>query len=247
MIRIVELYKAFGTQEVLRGVNLTIPSQQITTLMGCSGCGKSVLLKHIIGLLKPDRGSILLDGIDITKLRGRALNKVRERFSMLFQSAALFDSLTVFENVAFPLREKTHLSEETIAKQVEEKLEQVGLSGMENKYPAELSGGMKKRVGLARALITNPEIILFDEPTAGLDPVMGRTIHQLIYDTWEQIGFTAVIVSHEVPEVFEISHYVAMLYSGVIVESGPTAAIRNSTNPVVRQFIDGSLAGPIEA
>jgi phospholipid/cholesterol/gamma-HCH transport system ATP-binding protein len=248
MIRVVDLYKSFGRQQVLRGINLVIPAQQITTLIGRSGCGKTVLLKHLIGLLKPDRGAICIDGVDITKRRGKALDEVRQRFGILFQNAALFDSLNVFDNVAFPLREKSRSPEEVIAKQVREKLNQVGLNGIpdiESKYPGELSGGMKKRVGLARALITDPEVIFFDEPTTGLDPIMENAIHQLIYDTWKQHTFTGIIVSHAIPEIFTITHHVAMLHEGVIIESGTAETIKQSTNPVVRQFLDGSLEGPI--
>ncbi len=249
MIRVIDLYKSFGKQQVLRGINMVVPPQQITTMIGRSGCGKTVLLKHLIGLLRPDRGEIFIDGVDITKQRGKALDEVRKQFGMLFQNAALFDSMNVFDNVAFPLREKTRLSEEEIAKRVREKLDQVGLDsvpGIEEKYPGELSGGMKKRVGLARALITNPSVIFFDEPTTGLDPIMEQAIHQLIYHTWERLKFTAIIVSHTIPEIFEITHQVVMLHEGVIVESGSVDAIQQSTNPVVRQFITGSLEGPIE-
>ncbi|WP_298433150.1 ATP-binding cassette domain-containing protein, partial [Geobacter sp.] len=184
-------------------------------------------------------------GEDITVMRRGELNRVRERFGMLFQNAALFDSMSVFENVAFPLEEKTRLSSYEIRDKVHEALEHVGLRGVDDKFPDELSGGMKKRVGLARALLLNPRIILFDEPTTGLDPIICRAIHQLIKDTHSRFGFTAVIVSHEIPEIFDISDYVAMLYRGRIIEMGTPEEIQRSEHPVVKQFISGSLEGPI--
>ena len=214
MIKLVGVEKTFGKQAVLRGVNLTIPTGKLTTIIGPSGEGKSVLLKHIIGLMQPDRGEVWIDGTDIARLKGQALNEVRKKFAMLFQGAALFDSMTVFENVAFPLREKLRLKGDTVTRRVEEKLEQVGLKGMGHKFPAELSGGMRKRAGLARALVMEPEIILFDEPTTGLDPLLAKAIHDLIVAMQQQFGFTAVMVSHEIPEIFGISDYVAMLKNG---------------------------------
>jgi phospholipid/cholesterol/gamma-HCH transport system ATP-binding protein len=246
VIKLVNVCKSFGAQTVLKNLCLELPRGEITAVIGPSGEGKSVLLKQIIGLEKPDSGQVLVDGTDITRLGRSDLNGVREKFGMLFQNAALFDSLTVFENVAFPLEEKTRLTREQIRIKVHEALAHVGLSGIDRKYPDELSGGMKKRVGLARALLLDPRIILFDEPTTGLDPIICRAIHQLIADTHRLFGFTAVIVSHEIPEIFDISHRVAMLFRGEIIEEGPTAEIRNSRNPVVRQFIDGSLDGPIQ-
>ena len=179
MIQVVNLYKNFGDQPVLKGVNLDIVGGKITTIVGTSGCGKTVLLKHLIALLRPERGEVLIDSVDITKLKQKELYKIRARFGVLFQGAALLDSMTISDNVAFPLREKTEMTETQIHKKVEERLEQVGLEGMGYKYPGELSGGMKKRAGLARALIMDPEIVLFDEPTTGLDPVLATGIHQL--------------------------------------------------------------------
>jgi phospholipid/cholesterol/gamma-HCH transport system ATP-binding protein len=237
MIKLVGIEKRLGGQPVLNGIDLTIPEGKLTTIIGRSGGGKSVLLKHIIGLLRPDRGEVWVDGIDISRLRSNELNEVRKRFSMLFQSAALFDSLTVFENVAFPLREKLRLPNEEVTRRVEEKLEQVGLSGMGHKFPAELSGGMKKRAGLARALIMEPEIILFDEPTTGLDPLMAKTIHDLIIAMQRRFRFTAVMVSHEIPEIFSISDWVAMLKDGKIAVMAPTAEFQQTTDPDVREFI----------
>ncbi len=245
MIRVVDLHKRFGRQEVLRGVNLELETGKITTIIGGSGCGKTVLLKHLNALLLPDRGSIWVDGEDITKLGQAALNRVRQKFGVLFQGAALLDSMTIFDNVAFPLREKTRLKEPEIQKKVEQSLNQVGLSGMGYKYPAEVSGGMKKRAGLARALVMEPEIMLFDEPTTGLDPLLGKSIHELIRRMHQNFKFTGVIVSHDIPEVFKISDRVAMLANGVITEVAATEEFIESGNPIVRQFIRGETEGPL--
>ncbi|MBC8019172.1 MAG: ABC transporter ATP-binding protein [Verrucomicrobia bacterium] len=246
MIKLTSLYKAFGSQKVLNGLNLTIPSGQITAIIGPSGEGKSVLLRHIIGLMKPDSGQIEIDGENIIGIRRSQLNRIREKFGMLFQNAALFDSMSVFENVAFPLQEKTSFSKAEIRTRVLAALEDVGLKNVEQKFTDELSGGMKKRVGLARALLLDPKIILFDEPTTGLDPVIKRAIHQLIMETHAKFGFTAVIVTHEIPDIFDIAQNVAMLFRGEILQFGTADEIRNSINPVVKQFISGSLDGPIQ-
>src|SRR3990167_4243743 len=211
MIRLVNVQKSFGKQQVLRGATLEIPKGKLTTIIGRSGEGKSVLLKHMIGLMQPDRGEVWVGDVEISRLSGTRLNDVRKRFAMLFQGAALFDSLSVFENVAFPLREKLRMKGPAVAQRVEEKLAQVGLEGMGHKFPAELSGGMRKRARLARALVMEPEIILFDEPTTGLDPLMAKSIHDLIVTMQRRFGFTAVMVSHEIPEIFAISDWVAML------------------------------------
>lgn len=237
MIKLVGVEKALGGQPVLRGVNLTIPAGKLTTIIGRSGGGKSVLLKHMIGLMQPDRGEVWVDGVEISRLKGRHLTEARRRFSMLFQGGALFDSLTVFENVVFPLREKLRLPTAKVTRRVQEKLEQVGLEGMGHKFPAELSGGMKKRVGLARALVVEPEIILFDEPTTGLDPLMAKTIHDLIVATHRASGFTAVMVSHEIPEIFTISDWVAMLRDGAIAAMAPSAEFQRTPDPAIREFI----------
>ena len=245
MIRVVDLYKAFGGQEVLKGINLEFETGKITTIIGGSGCGKTVLLKHLNALLLPDRGSVLIDGRDITKLGQSALNEVRRKFGVLFQSAALLDSMTLYDNVAFPLREKTKLTETEIDKKANDSLAQVGLAGMGYKFPAEVSGGMKKRAGLARALVTAPEIMLFDEPTTGLDPLLGKSIHELIRKMHATFKFTGVIVSHDIPEVFKFSDHVAMLAKGVIIETGATEDFIASKNPVVKQFVQGDIEGPI--
>jgi phospholipid/cholesterol/gamma-HCH transport system ATP-binding protein len=245
-IRIRDLHKSFGDQHVLKGLNLDIPEAQTTVILGPSGAGKSVVLKHIIGLMKPDKGEILVDGMDITKMNERELNRIRRKFGMLFQGAALFDSMTVEENVAFPLREHTKLSDKEIRELVREKLHQVGLVGIENKMPSELSGGMKKRVGFVRAIILEPEILLFDEPTTGLDPIMVEVIDKLIMDTQKEYKFTNVVISHGIHTAFWIGHKIAMIYDGVIVEEGPPEKIEKSQNPIVRQFITGSIEGPIK-
>lgn len=245
MIRVVDLHKSFAKQHVLKGVNLDLETGKITTIIGGSGSGKTVLLKHLNALLLPDRGSVLVGGEDITRVGQAALNRVRQKFGVLFQGAALLDSMTVFDNVAFPLREKTKLKESVIEKKVNESLAQVELSGMGYKFPAEISGGMKKRAGLARALVTQPEIMLFDEPTTGLDPLLGKNIHQLIRKMHQTFKFTGVIVSHDIPEVFRISDRVAMLVDGVIAEVGSTEEFIASAHPMVRQFLQGESDGPL--
>jgi phospholipid/cholesterol/gamma-HCH transport system ATP-binding protein len=245
MIQIVDVYRSFGRQQVLKGVNLRVPEKAIMAIIGRSGSGKTVLLKVLIGLLRPDRGQVLIEGTDITRLSGRRLDEIRERVGMLFQGGALFDSMTVVDNIAFPLRERTRLPETEIADKAEKMLASVGLSDMGYKYPAELSGGMKKRAALARTLITGPSIVLFDEPTTGLDPILVRATHQLILDTHHEYSYTAVLVSHEIPEVFDIATRVAMIHEGRIVEEGTPEEILKSSDPLIRQFIEGSLEGPI--
>ena len=245
MIRVENLRKSFGGQPVLKGVNLEVNRGEIMIVIGQSGGGKTVLLKHLLGLLRADAGRIVVAGVDITELRGEALDAVRRRYGVVFQGGALFDSMSVFDNVAFPLRERTALGRAEIAQRANAKLEQVGLAGMGEKNPAEVSGGMRKRVAIARALVTEPEIVFFDEPTTGLDPVLVNTIHGLIVDLHAKFNFTAVMVSHEIPEIFKIAQRVAMLYDGRIVEAGPAETIQNSPNPVIQQFIRGDPEGPI--
>jgi phospholipid/cholesterol/gamma-HCH transport system ATP-binding protein len=237
--KVVGLRKSFHGQPVLRGVDLEVPDGSITVIIGRSGGGKSVFLKHLLGLLRPDSGRIEVGGVDLAGLRGRPLDEVRKRYGVVFQGGALFDSMTCRENVAFPLREKTRLTRAEIAAKVDTALERVGLAGIGGKYPEEVSGGMRKRVAIARALVTEPEIVFFDEPTTGLDPVLVNTIHQLILDLHRRSKFTAVMVSHEIPEVFHLADRIGMLHEGRIVEIGPPEAIQNSQNPIVRQFIRG--------
>jgi phospholipid/cholesterol/gamma-HCH transport system ATP-binding protein len=244
MIKVSGLRKSFHGHAVLNGIDLEVPAGSITIIIGRSGGGKSVFLKHLLGLLRPDSGHIEVDGVDVTRLRGRALDEVRKRYGVVFQGGALFDSMTCRDNVAFPLREKLRLSTAEILGQVDMALERVGLAGIGNKYPEEVSGGMRKRVAIARALVTGPEIVFFDEPTTGLDPVLVNAIHRLILELHRRSKFTAVMVSHEIPEIFEIADRVGMLHQGRIVEQGPPAAIQESANPIVRQFIRGEPDPP---
>ncbi len=239
MIKVEGLTKSFGRQKVLRELSLDVATGTVTIVIGRSGGGKSVFLKHLIGLLRPDAGRIMVDGVDISQLRGRDLDAIRRTYGVVFQGGALFDSMSCFDNVAFPLREKVRTPPDELTKRVEAALAQVGLEGVGPKYPAEISGGMRKRVAIARALVTEPEIVFFDEPTTGLDPVLVNTIHHLILDLHRRFRFTAVVVSHEIPEIFEIADTVAMLHEGCIIEVGPPSVIQSSTNPVVQRFIKG--------
>jgi phospholipid/cholesterol/gamma-HCH transport system ATP-binding protein len=243
VITVENLTKSFAGQPVLKGLDLEVPTGSITIVIGRSGGGKSVFLKHLLGLMRPDTGHVFVDGVDLTALSARALDRIRARYGVVFQGGALFDSMTCGENVAFPLREKLRLSRADLTARVEAALGQVGLEGVGGKYPGEVSGGMRKRVAIARALVTEPEIIFFDEPTTGLDPVLVNSIHRLILALHRQFKFTAVMVSHEIPEIFEIADTVAMLHEGRIVEVGPPRAIQESANSVVHQFIRGEGSG----
>lgn len=245
MIRIEELHKSFGGQAVLDGITLHIPRGEIFVIMGGSGEGKTVLLKHIIGLLLPDRGGVFVDEVDICRLSRAELRGVRKKFGMLFQGAALFDSMSVGDNVAFPLREHTRLKEPEVRARVKARLAEVGLHGVEHKFPSELSGGMSKRVGLARALALEPEIVLFDEPTTGLDPIMSDVINQLILDTQKRHRITFVIISHDVKGAFQMADRIAMLHKGRVVGQGTPAQMREDPNPIVQQFLAGSSQGPV--
>ena len=241
MIEVIDLHKSFDDQIVLNGINLKIPEGKICALIGGSGKGKSVLLKHLMGLMRPDSGKILINSKDISRLRGNDLTALKNRIGYVFQLGALFDSLTVFENVAFPLREKTKMKADQIKELVMKELKNIGLEGAENKYPAQISGGMKKRVALARCLIMNPDIILFDEPTTGLDPLITKSIHKLIQSLQKKRNLTALIVSHEIPEIFDIVDQVAMLHNGKILTSGTPQEFTNSPEPIVQQFLHGEL------
>ena len=245
IIQVRDLRKRFGRQVVLNGLHLDIMRGEILAVIGRSGTGKSVFLKHLIGLMRPDRGQVLVAGEDVPRGGSRNLARIRERFGMLFQGGALFDSLSVEDNIAFPLREKTRMSAAQIRDMVTEMLKGVGLEGVEGKFPDQLSGGMRKRVALARALVTHPEIVLFDQPTTGLDPILVRAIHQLIADTQTRFHYTAVIVSHELPQIFDIATRVAMLHNGTILEVDTAARFQCSSNPAVQQFIAGRLEGPL--
>ncbi len=245
MIKISKLYKKFEGQEVLKGLDLEINQGETLVIIGRSGCGKSVLLKHIIGILQPDSGQVHVDNQHVEALKGKDLVKLRMKFGMLFQGAALFDSLNVYENVGFALLEHTDLPEAQIRKRVEQSLLSVDLAGIEAKKPAELSGGMKKRVGLARAICNKPQIILYDEPTTGLDPIMADMINELIIRLKEKLKVTSIVVTHDMVSAYKVATRIVMLYDGKIIATGTPDEIKNTDNPIVRQFITGAAHGPI--
>ena len=245
MIEIKELYKKFDGHQVLDGVSLKINTGETTVIIGRSGCGKSVLLKHIIGLLKPDYGCIMIDGKDVTRMDEKELNAMRMQFGMLFQGAALFDSLDIMDNVGFNMIEHTGSDRETVRKRVKECLELVGLKGIEHKKPAELSGGMRKRVGLARAIALRPQIVLYDEQTTGVDPIMGDSINDLIIELHNKLKVTSIAVTHDMTSAYKIADRIAMLYNGKIIAQGSPEEIRSAADPIVRQFITGASKGPI--
>lgn len=230
---------------MLRGLDLEIQTGETLVIIGRSGCGKSVLLKHLIGIMEPDEGTVVIDGVDIFSLSQDELDKFRLKLGMLFQGAALFDSLTVRENVGFSLYEHTQLPPDVIAEKVDEKLRLVGLAGIGDHQPASLSGGMKKRVGLARAICYDPKIILYDEPTTGLDPIMADGINELIREMHEKLRITSVAVTHDIKSAYKVATRIAMLYEGEIIGVGTPEEIRNTQDPVIRQFITGSATGPI--
>lgn len=238
-IRVVNLRRAFGEQQVLRGVNLDIERGHINVVIGGSGAGKSVLMKHLVGLLRPDSGSIFVDGDNIAAMNEFALNDVRVKFGMLFQYAALFDSMTVEENVMFPLveRRRREMTRADMRALAMEKLHALGLFNVEHKYPAELSGGMRKRVGLARAIVMEPEVLFYDEPTTGLDPVATKNVDEMIREISDRLGVTSVVISHDMASTFRIGHRVSMLYKGQIIASGsPTEILQNPPDPL-REFV----------
>ena len=245
MIVVKQLEKKFGAKKVLNGLDLTITDGESLVIIGRSGCGKSVLLKHIIGLLKPDSGHIFIDERDITAMKDAELNELRKRFGMVFQGAALFDSMTVAENVALPMREHSQMTEAAIRERVTEKLSMVGLEGVEDVHPASLSGGMKKRVGLARAMAIDPEFILYDEPTTGLDPIMADAINDLIRSLQRKLAITSVAVTHDMRSAYKIGDKIAMLHDGKIIYEGAPKEIQKCEDPVVCQFISGSASGPL--
>jgi len=245
MIEIKNIHKSFGSLKVLEGLDLTINTGESMVIIGRSGCGKSVLLKHIIGLMKPDEGKVFVDGEEISSAGSKELDRIRMDFGMLFQGAALFDSLTVFENVAFRLMEYTDMSYNEMRERVAQCLGMVGLRGIESAKPAQLSGGMKKRVGLARAISMSPKIILFDEPTTGVDPIMGDIINKLIRNLHDTLKVTSITVTHDMKSAYEIADRIAMLYDKKIIAIGTPDEIKNSDNRVVQQFINGESEGPI--
>ncbi len=246
MIEIVHLKKSFDSKPVLRDVNLNIERGKVTVIIGRSGCGKSVLLKLILGLIKPDGGKIFVEGKEITSMGQAEIYEVRRKFGMLFQNAALFDSMTVEENMALPLIEHSDLPYSEIKQRVEEKLKMVGLPGVEPLKPAELSGGMRKRVGLARALMMEPDIVLYDEPTTGLDPIMADVIDNVILGFNKNLGITSIVVTHDMSSVYKIADRVAMIQRGVVLFNGSPEELKKTEDPVVRQFIEGKAEGPIK-
>ena len=239
MIEVRDLEKSFGAQAILEGVSFRIEQGEAVVIIGRSGSGKSVLLKHLIGLLKPDRGRVLIAGEDITPMNERDLIRVRHKFGMLFQGAALFDSMTVAENVGFAFRRDRSLSPAEVTRKVAEALEMVDLPGTENMKPSELSGGMKKRVGLARAIVYRPEIVLYDEPTTGLDPIVSDSIDQLLIRVRERLHVTSVVVTHDMRSARRVGQRILMLHQKKIYATGSPDEIFASTDPVVKQFING--------
>jgi len=244
-VRVEDLTLSFGDKPVWSKVSLTLPAGEISALLGPSGTGKSVFLKTLVGLLRPDTGSIWVDGRDITRLRERELYDVRRLFGVLFQDGALFGSLSVYDNVAFPLREHTKTTEQKIRTIVQEKLELVGLTGAEDKLPAQISGGMRKRAGLARALVLDPKIMLFDEPDSGLDPVRTAYLSQLIVDLNQQTGATFLIVTHDVNTARTVPDNLGLIYHGHLAMFGPREMLLSSQEPAVRQFLNAQRVGPI--
>jgi len=237
MIQVQGLYKAFGTNQVLSGIDLDVEEGSTCVILGGSGSGKTVLMKHMIGLLTPDRGHVRVEGEDIVGLSSQALEQVRRKFGMVFQGAALFDSMTVFENVAFPLREHSRMAEEEMREVVRQKLEIVGLRNIEEKFPADLSGGMRKRVGLARAIVLNPKIVLYDEPTTGVDPITTDYVDEMILAAKKKLGVTSVVISHDIASAFKVADKIAFLSGGTIVEEGTPETLRDSEQPQLKVFL----------
>jgi len=245
-LRVVNLYKFFGEKQVLKGCDLEVQEGESMVVIGGSGSGKTVLIKCIIGLIQPDEGKIYVDGSEITSLNERELSEVRKKFGMLFQGGALFDSMRIWENVGFALRQHTRRSDEEIRRISSEKLRLVGLRDIEELMPSELSGGMKKRASLARAIAMEPEILLYDEPTTGLDPIMADAINELIVQMREKLNVTSIAITHDMKSAYKIADRIAMLFQGKIIEVGTPEEIKNSSHPIVQQFIQGRSEGPIK-
>lgn len=246
MIELRDIHKHFEGNHVLRGVSLSVEKGESVVVIGGSGSGKSVLLKHMIGLMIPDEGAIMIDSTDLSLLDETGLNNLRKKYGMLFQSAALFDSMRVWENVGFALKRHTHMNDKDIKEIAIEKLRMVGLVGIEDFMPSQLSGGMRKRVGLARAIAMNPDILLYDEPTTGLDPIMADAINDLIIKMREELKVTSVTITHDMKSAYKIADTIAMLYNGVIIKKGSPEEIKSTSDPVLRQFIEGKATGPIK-
>jgi phospholipid/cholesterol/gamma-HCH transport system ATP-binding protein len=241
VIQLSDVKKRFGSQNILKGISLSIFEGKTTVVVGASGQGKSLVIKHILGLVKPDSGKVVVYGKDINKIRRKELKEIRSNFGVLFQNAALFDSMTVFDNVALPLRERTKAKEEEIKTVVNEKLSLMELEGSNDKYPAQLSGGMRKRVGLARALVLNPKIVFFDEPTTGLDVALSNEMYRVFFRTQTKLSYTAVIVSHDVPKILKLADYVALMYNGVIQDCLSPEDFQTSDNPAIREFVQKTM------
>ncbi|HDZ77526.1 MAG TPA: ABC transporter ATP-binding protein [Candidatus Omnitrophica bacterium] len=245
MIEIINIHKSFSSHKVLDGLSLKIEKGKTKVIIGRSGCGKSVLLKHIAGLFIPDDGIVKIEGTVINKLKEKELNKIRMKMGVLFQGGALFDSLTVAGNVGFVLDEYSEIDKETIRERVKEALSLVGLQAIEDLMPSELSGGMKKRVALARAICMRPEIILYDEPTTGVDPITADAINELILELQNKLKITSVVVTHDMISAYKIADQIAMLYQGKIIAEGTPDEIKNTDNQIVKQFVTGAAIGPI--
>ena len=245
MIEIKDLHKKFGEHKVLDGLNLKIETGTTCVIIGRSGCGKSVMLKHIVGILRPDAGSVFVDDKEVSVLPEEELDKFRLKIALVFQGGALFDSLSVADNVGFGLTEHSHIGRQELLERVEESLCLVGLCGAGNLMPSELSGGMKKRVALARAICLKPEIILYDEPTTGVDPITADAINDLIKSLHDKLKVTSVVVTHDMTSAYKVADKISMMYKGKIIAEGPAQEIKNSTNAVVHQFINGLAVGPI--
>ncbi len=243
-VQLIDIRKSYGSQEVLKGVNLSIEEGKTTVIVGGSGQGKSQIIKHILGLIRPNSGQVMVYGKDLNNVNNKQLKEIRNNFGVLFQNAALFDSMTVFDNVALPLRERTKVTEKEIDKIVNEKLVMMDVEGTNNKYPAQLSGGMRKRVGLARALVLNPKIVFFDEPTTGLDIAKSNEIYRVFFKTQTALGYTAVIVSHDVPRIFKLADYVALLHDGIVQDCLTPEEFQLSNNPVIKAFVETTM-GPL--
>ncbi len=237
IIKLIDVDKILGSQHVLKGINLSIQEGKTTVIIGASGQGKTLIIKHMLGLIQPDSGYVLVNSKDINKISKKELRDIRANFGVLFQNAALFDSMTVFDNVALPLRERTKASEEEIREIVNEKLSMMDLEGNNDKYPAQLSGGMKKRVGLARALVLNPKIVFFDEPTTGLDVAQSTEIYRIFFRTQVKLRYTSVIVSHDVPKIFKLADYVALLNNGFLYGCITPEEFQISDNPVIKEYV----------
>jgi len=240
------LHKSFGEKSVLRGINLSVEKGEILCIIGKSGTGKSVILKHLVGIIEPDKGSISVDDVTMTGVDKKIKREIISKYGILFQGAALFDSMNIFDNVAFGLRRRS-IDEDSVKNIVEESLKQVGLSGSADKYPSELSGGMQKRAGLARSIAVKPEIMLYDEPTTGVDPITAGVVDRLIVKMRDTYGITSIVVTHDMTSAYRIADRIAMVYEGEVIFTGTDVEIRKSENPYVKQFIEGTVNGPIKA